>query len=101
MKIHKEVELSWGSYFRPTPVNIQYWVEGIKGILATIAATTFVMKDEKLTVYFLVSAGVLDYLSKFFAKVANDYKEAITVEFPANMSDDVKVTSEIVPPKEE
>jgi hypothetical protein len=101
MKVHKEIDFSWSNYLKPTPTNIQYFVEGIKGILGTVAVTTFVMEDQTLSFWLLVSAGVLDYLSKFFARVANDYKEAITVEFPASMSDDVKVTSEIKPPEGE
>jgi len=100
MKVGKQVEFSWSAYFKPTPVNLQYWIEGIKGILVTIAATTFVMNDEKLSFWLLVAAGVLDYLSKFFAKVANDYKESITVEFPTSMSEDVTVTTEIKNPEE-
>jgi hypothetical protein len=101
MKVGKQVEFHWSNYFKPTPVNIQYFIEGIKGVLGTIAVTTFVMKDEKLSFWLLVAAGVLDYLSKFFAKIANDYKEAITVEFPVSMSDEVKVTTEIKAPEGE
>lgn len=101
MKVHKEVEFHWSNYFKPTPINIQYFIEGIKGILGSIAVTSFVLKDETLSFWMLIAAGALDYLSKFFARVANDYKESITVEFPASMSDDVTVTSEIKKPEDE
>lgn len=102
MKVHKDLGFHWSNYFRPTPTNLQYWTESIQAVLALVAADQFFLNSKpEFAFYLMLAAGVLDKVSRFFAKVASDYKEAITVEFPASMSDDVKVTSEIVPPKEE
>jgi len=95
MKIHKEVEFSWSSYFKPTPVNLQYWVEGIQGIIALIAADQYFAEHNKdVAFWLLVAAGSLDKLSKFFAKVAKDYQQVVTISAPPEVIDEIKVTTD-------
>lgn len=102
MKVGKKADFHWSNYFAPTPVNLQYWTEGIQGILVLIAGDQFFINDKpEFAFYLMLAAGVLDKVSRFFARAANDYKESITVEFPASMSEDVKVTSEIKHPEAE
>lgn len=89
-----KASFSWKNYFKPTPVNLQYWVESAQALLATIAATQFFAHREDLTIYFLVAAGVLDKLSKLFARAAKDYIEVVSVEMPSAVADQVIVKTE-------
>ncbi len=95
MKVNKEVDFHWSNYFKPTPVNLQYLVESIQAILATIAVTSFAMKNEVLSFWLLISAGILDKVARLFARAAKDYMETIKVEYPVELSDQVEVTKEI------
>lgn len=85
----------WSNYFKPTLNNLQYWTEGIQGILALIAADQFFLNSRpEFAFYLMLAAGVLDKVSKFFAKVANDYRESVTVEYPAEIADQIVVTKQ-------
>lgn len=69
-------KFSYRNYFRPTPVNIQRWVEGIQGALAIVIGSLWFQDVSKDTLLLMALGGYgLDKISKFFARVAHDQGE--------------------------
>lgn len=64
--------IKWSNYFKPTPTNIQYLVEGMKGIVATASVSSFIAGSPEVAFWILISGEVLDFVSKFLSRVAND-----------------------------
>jgi len=89
MKIANQ-HVSWSNYLSPTPKNLQVFVETVQGGLAVAAGSTFFMGDQTIAFYLLIGGYVLDKLSKFFGRVANDM-EKVTVS-----GDHLTVTTETI-----
>lgn len=91
-----QTTFSYKNYFRPTPENLQYWTEGLHGIIVTIATTSYVQGASQQTLFIIFIVGyVLDKISKFFARVSHDSTKTVEVSFPADMADKVDVTQKI------
>lgn len=68
----EKVTFKWSNYFKPTPRNILYLVETLKGIVVGISVSSYINEHEKLAFYMLLSGAVLDSLAKFFSKVISE-----------------------------
>lgn len=92
----EKTTFSYKNYFRFTPENLQYWTEGMHGLVVTVATTSYVQGASSQMLFIIFLAGyILDKLSRFFAKVSNDTTKTVEVSFPADMSDKVEVTQKI------
>ena len=56
-----ELSVSWSNVFKPTPKNVSKWLIGLKGAILTVAATNFVMGNDKASFYVLLSGAMLDF----------------------------------------
>jgi len=94
MKKH-DVSFSWRNYTKPTPANLEAIATSLRRLVAIVAGTTVVMEAEwwiPFTV--LIIGAVLDEIKNFFAKVAKDSFEQVTVEYPSEIADQVTVKTE-------
>lgn len=67
---------SWKNYFRPTPGNLEKWVEAIHGGLIVVVGTSWAQGASTKTLLIMTLAGyALDKLSRFFGRVAKDMEE--------------------------
>lgn len=76
----EKTTFKWSNYFKPTPDNLQYLATGLKSITLLVGGSAYVMGNEKIGFFILLSGAVLDELSKFFARVSHDMKESIEIE---------------------
>lgn len=81
---------SWGNYFKPTPDNLQYFATVLKSLTLVGAGSAYVMGNEKIGFFVLISGAVLDELSKFFAKVSHDSKESLKIETTTTITHEIK-----------
>lgn len=81
----------WGNYFKATPANLQYFTEGIQGLLVAIASTNMVTGDPKVSFWLMIGTYLTGKLSKFFGRVEHDQQE-IKIVVPGSVADQVEIS---------
>lgn len=89
-----ETTIKWSNFLRPTPSNILYLVEGIKGIILTVSGTLYIMDNAKIAFCLMFAGAVLDFVAKFISRVEKESHEVVTVEYPSSVADQVTVKTE-------
>jgi hypothetical protein len=75
-----KVHFAWSNYFRPTPVNLQYFATMIRGLFVLITGTTIVMEAGVTTNLLCLATGyLLDEAIKFLGRAAQDYQHDVTI----------------------
>jgi len=69
------ITFKWSNYFKPTPKNLMFLTEGLKGIIVGVAGSSFYNDHKTAAFYMLIGILVLDLLMKFFSRADADYKE--------------------------
>ena len=73
---------SWKNYFRPSPHNLQIWVQSIHGALVLVVGSSYLAGVSPEHLLWVMLAGYfLDQLSQFFGRVDADMQHMnISVE---------------------
>lgn len=85
---------NWKNFTKPTPTNILYLIEGLKGMIGTISITSYIQGNERFAFWLMVSGAILDFLAKFISKVTKDSTEVVKVEYPSDIANQVIITTE-------
>ncbi len=64
-----KTSVAWKNFFQPTPKNVLYFVEGVKGIIVTVSVTEYVSGDSKSAFYLMLTGAFLDFVAKFISRV--------------------------------
>lgn len=99
----KPVTFQWRNYTKPTPHNLKMFMEFWKGLIVVISSLTiFENANQWVSITIIVIGYALDRLAKFFAHVEEEQaKESVTIEYPADVSDQVTITKDKVETKPE
>ena len=68
-----KTEWSWGAYFKATPANILFFVDGAKLLLGSISGVAYIENRADVAFFILVGVGVLDLASRFVARAKEDF----------------------------
>ena len=89
------VTFEWKNFVKPTPTNLLFLVEGLKGIIGTVAISTYVTGNEKIAFWILIAGAALDFVTKVLARAAEGEKQVTTVSVPSELADQVEIKTEI------
>lgn len=92
------ISFKWSNYLKPTPANLMFLVDGIKGIIGVVAISTYAQGNEKIGFWLLVSGAVLDFATRFFARVAKETSvvTTTTITLPPEVSvDQVDIKTDV------
>lgn len=95
MSNKNELTFKWSNYTKPTPTNLLFLVEGIKGILGTVAVVEFFRSDAQIAFWILFFGAVLDFVAKFLARAAKGEQQVTTFSIPSELAEQVEIKTEI------
>jgi hypothetical protein len=85
----------WSNFTRPTPTNLLFLVEGLKGILGTIAVAEYFVGNTKIAFWIMLLGALLDFAAKFLARAAKGEQQVTSVSVPAELAGQVEIKTEI------
>lgn len=98
----KQPVFSWSNYLKPTPINLQYFAASIRGLFVLITGTSIVTEAGwKVSLACLVTGYLLDELTKFFARAADDYQHQVVVTETTEVKQTTTISTEAKPPADE